>query len=458
MTVAEAYETAIGMLRDLPDYEKTSTQEFAEQFIHQDRIVELWNAAGNPQRAFPSIIAAGSNGKGSISAMLASILHGAGYRVGLWTKPHFHTHRERIRVGMEMIEPDAFVDVFRAVEGFAARTSLEVCSRYEFMVTMALEYFRRRGVDVAVLEGGAGGYIDLLSAIEGTAVAYGTVTMEHADLLGDTIAEIAREKSGLIKPGCPVVSEAQVPEAIAELRAAAAERSSPFYEVGRDIVVRGVPDDPDPSHRTVVLEYRHPDLLAEVEVPEQVVRLSLRGRYQRQNAGAAVASAILFGRGRRPVPAQAIEDGLAAVDWPARLELVDWNGVPVLMDSAHNAAKVDTLVSALEEDFQYRSVVAVIGISSDKDAVQILRSIGKVARVVVLTQSTHPRRTPVQDLERIAGELGVRCEAHPRVEDAVRRARALMVPGDLLCISGSMFVVMEARVVIGVVAESERSW
>lgn len=457
MADREPYLHAIGRLRAMPDYEKTSTDDFAREYIHQGRIVELWKAAGDPQRAYPVIVAAGSNGKGSISAMTANILTRAGYRVGLWTKPHFHTHRERIRVVGEMVGEESFACLFDAVAASVAATSLRSTSRYEFMVTMALEHFRRAAVDVAVLEGGAGGYIDLLSAIEELSVVYGSITMEHAALLGDTIGAIAREKSGLIKHGCVAVAQSQAADAMRELREAAASRDAALYVIGEDVLVERAPGT-GAAPQSAALEYVHPDVRAAVGVASHTAPVALRGRYQLLNAAAAATTAALFGRGRRPVGPGAIEAGLGTVEWPARLELAEIGGRRFLLDSAHNAGKIETLVQALDEDFSYGRLVAVIGISWDKDAAAMLTSIASRADVLIVTQSTHPRRTLASDLASIAASLGIACEACGDVNSAIARARELTGPEDLICVSGSMFVVMEAQVAAGFVAETEPSW
>lgn len=450
------YGAAIERLRQVPDYEKTPTTEVAAAYFHHGRIIELWAAAGDPHTSYPIVIVGGSDGKGSTAAMLANILSAAGYRVGLYTKPHFHTYRERMRINGQMIEKAAFAQAFAAAQSYMSATTLDVCTRTELMITMGLDHFRRHHVDVAVIEGNIGGYIDLLSVIHPAVVAYGSISLEHSPLLGTTIREIAREKSGLMKPGCSVVSHPQLPEALEELQYAAEAQNVPLIQVGKDVLVEEHPRAIGCT-QNVKIDYQELKLRPGDGVPSQAASLSLRGRYQYSNAGVAVTAAILFAQRFAPIRSTAIADGLVATEWPGRLELVEGTQ-QILLDGAHNPAKLTTLAHELQHCFSFRNLVMIFGASSDKDVGQMLSVAGSVADRLILTASSNPRSVPVAELAAMAYRLNISVEESGPVDAALERAKKTARPDDLICIAGSMYVVIEARVALGLAPHHESSW
>jgi dihydrofolate synthase/folylpolyglutamate synthase len=437
------YREALAWLYNFSDFERTGT--FArdrEDNLRRERA--LLAALGNPHRAYGVTHIAGSKGKGSTAAMIASILRAAGIRTGLYTQPDLHTFRERIRVGERLIGEQEVVDLVPALRQAldAVGTDLGPYITYEVATTLALLYFQRATVEHAVIEVGLGGRLDATNVVEPTVSVITSLSYEHMEVLGHTLTAIAREKAGIIKPGVPTICSARAPEALAVIRAVSAERGAPLALVGP----AGAPDASYTygagrvTERAQWLDVRTPTReYADLE-------LGLLGEHQLENAAAAVAAVDTLRAAGLRVDEAALREGLRTVRWPGRLQVVGerpW----LVVDGAHNADSMAKLLAALRRHFTYQRLILVLGLLADKDLAGIAAEIGGARPdQVIVTASKSTRAMPP---ERIAAALG---EAAPHlplciegtVDAALAAALAAARPEDLVCVTGSLYLAGEA--------------
>ncbi len=423
-----AFSEALDYLRSFPDWE-LGTAGSGETYT-LERMGQLLGMLGHPDRAYPIVHVVGTKGKGSTAAMIASGLEAAGYHCGLFTSPHLVEYRERVRVGGLPIPPgDLAVIVDEtlrpAVERLRAageRTPLH----FELWCALAFDYFRRRGVAVAVVEAGLGGRLDATNAVERTALTVvTTLGYDHMAVLGDTLTEIAGEKAAVIRPGGQVVCAPQVPEALAVVEGVCREREAVLTLVGRDWRVERVREQADGTGF---------DLLTATGEGYRGLWTPLVGAHQALNAATAV---VALDRLRPRFPAvdeRTIRQGLAGVRWPGRLQTAAHDPL-VLLDGAHNGESAAALAAALGRLYPGARFVLVIAVFSDKDAATILAPLLPLAARVIATATDHPRALPAADLasriRALSDQRGTMAlvEEAPSVAAALDRARRLADAG-----------------------------
>jgi dihydrofolate synthase/folylpolyglutamate synthase len=394
---------------------------------------ELARRSGDPQNDFPSLHIAGSKGKGSTSAMTTAILQAAGYRTGLYTSPHLHTFRERLRIDGQLIPRQRLVDLWEQARPVVK--SLPRTTTFEIITLLAFMYFAQEQVDWAVLEVGLGGRLDATNIISPAACAITALSLEHTDLLGDTIAAIAAEKAGIIKPGAPVVTGPQPPEAMAVIERTARETGVPLIRVGEDWrwQIR------EQSPRGLRLDIYGPDsTITDIELP-------LTGAHQAVNATVAVALLHSLRARGVDIPPGTIRQGLARTYWPGRLEMLSEQPA-ILLDSAHNRDSATRLRNALDI-FPHRRLILLFGVSGDKDITGMLEILGAEADAIILTRSFHPRAA---DPARLAPIVRTLFPDKPVIltdvsASGLQRALELAGPEDLILVTGSIFVVAAVR-------------
>ena len=388
-----------------------------------ERIEALLDALGRPEGAYTLAQVGGTNGKGSIAAMLAAILRAAGRRVGLYTSPHLVNFRERIRVDGEPISEDAVVDGVEAFGTLVARLDATV---FEATTALALDHFARERVDVAVLEVGLGGRFDATTVGRPAVAVLGPIDFDHREYLGDTLTAIATEKAGIVRSGT-AVSAAQPPEAAAVVREHAARAGVPLLLEGRELSV---------TLRARSLEGQRFDCagpgwrLADL-------RTGLLGAYQPGNALLAVAAARVLDAGER-----AIREGLARAFWPGRFEVRRRAGGWLVLDGAHNPAGARALAASLEVHFGQAPVTLVLGVLRDKDASGILRPLLARAQRLVLTGFGSPRAVAPAELRALV-PASLPCAVAPSVGEALAVAEEDPRP-PILCVAGSLALVGDA--------------
>lgn len=420
-----------------------------------DRIRAVMDLLGDPQRAFPVIHLAGTNGKTSTARMIESVLRSFGLRTGLFTSPHLHSVRERIRLDGEPIDIERFVRVYddvRPYVGIADATSERDggprLSFFEVMTAIAYAAFADAPVDVAVVEAGMGGAWDATNVADGTVTVVMPVDLDHMDYLGDTLQRIAGEKAGIIKEGATAILAAQQLEAAEVLLARC-------VEVGATVLREGVEFgvvDRAPAIGGQLLSLQAPSgRYDEVFLP-------LFGAHQAANASVALAAVESFlGGGTEPLNADVLRAGFAEVASPGRLEVVRRDPT-VVVDAAHNPHGARALAAALSDSFEFTQLVGVVAVLADKDARGLLEALEPVLATVVVTRSSSPRATDVDHLAAVAVEVF----GADRVEVATRLSEALDVAIELadsaaadlgggtgVLVTGSVVTAAEARALLG---------
>jgi dihydrofolate synthase/folylpolyglutamate synthase len=376
--------------------------------------------------------------------MCAACLREADARVGLYTSPHLREFRERIRIltpedGDGRIPESSFVACMDKVRPYIDR--MPGITWFEIVTAIAFLYFAESEVDVAVVEVGLGGRLDATNVLTPEVSAITSLSLDHTQLLGDTLAQIAYEKGGIIKPGVPVITAMQKPEALDTLAGIAADRRAPLTVVGRDWRYESLNDSTNPftRRRLVILEGPDPAFIP----PGTRFSVGLSGEHQIDNAAVALA-ALERVRGRFPdLSLPVLQAGLAAVHWDGRLQVLQSgpDRPTVLVDCAHNDDSVARLVEALTGDYSYRRLILVFGAPEDKNVAGMLARLLPLADEVVVTTANHPRSATPEQLARMAEERGRTAVVTHSVPEALETALRMARPGDLVVAAGSIIVI-----------------
>jgi dihydrofolate synthase/folylpolyglutamate synthase len=424
-------------LRYLSAFEDLERRPLRSATIGLDRTRALLAALGHPEQRYPSVLIAGTKGKGSTAAVVERALRAAGYRTGLYTQPHLHTIRERIRVDGELIAEEELTlgvaTVRRAVE--AVCTASSPTTAYEIVTSLALDHFAAAGVDVAVLEVGLGGRLDATNVVDARVSAITSISLDHTQILGDTVEAIAAEKADIIKVGRPAVSAPQPAGAMHVIRSVAQARNALLFVVGENGATWS---DATLSVRSGAIPNLQP---------------ALYGEHQRINA--AVAATILDAlhhEGPIQVPLKAIRTGIEDVAWPGRFEVVSETPT-IVVDGAHNVASAERLDEALQARFGDLEPVYVLGMAADKDAEGIVRALSR-ARRIVATRAHHPRALDPARIAQLAREYGVESVAAEPVAEALRVGRLCAGADGVVVATGSLYIVAEAREALGLAEPS----
>jgi dihydrofolate synthase / folylpolyglutamate synthase len=403
-----------------------------------ENMVKICAALQNPERAFRSVIIAGTNGKGSVAAMLSASLYAAGYRTGRYTSPHLERLEERFVIGEEEVDSAALesaADAVRtAVERLVREGALEgLPTFFECVTATAFELFRRMSVEVAVVEVGLGGRLDATNVITPMAAAITSIDFDHQDLLGGTLASIAREKAGVIKRGMPVVAgwlpqEAmEVIEEVCRAEQARVVRVPDRVRVSADVT----------AERTVAT--LQTDRTSLRDVP-----LALTGRHQAHNAAVALCLMETLADAGLDLPASAIRSGLTDARWPGRLERLRWRGAEVVLDAAHNPAGARALASYLREA-GWIGVTLVIGAMADKDVSGIVSELAPCAASIVCTTPPNARAMPAETLAAAAARVSPASTRIISIPDPAEAIAHACRDGARVVAAGSIFLIGPLR-------------
>ena len=449
------YTEALAYLYSFADYERGVAITTGPAQFNLERTVALLEVLGNPQRRFASVLVAGTKGKGSTAAMIQSILRAAGLVVGLYSQPHLHTYRERVRVGDRLIAPDELAAQLCAMRGAVEEThrrlpELGHLTTYEIGTALAFQHFAREAVDLAVLEVGLGGRLDATNVVHPLVSVITSISLDHTRILGDTIPLIAREKAGIIKEGGVVVAAPQVPEAQEVIEGVAAAKRARLVvaDWGR-IRLEGQGEPAGAGERGT---YRFA-LRGELATYDGL-EAGLRGAHQLVNAAAAVMAVEELARQGYSVGPAQVRQGLSGVRWPGRLEVLGHSPL-IVADGAHNADSAARLREALHDCFEFRRLLLVLGTSIDKDIPGMARELGPCADSVFICRSQHPRAADPAVLAEALAPYGVRLSICGSVGHALSAARAASGPADAILATGSLFVVAEAREAMGVAVKED---
>jgi dihydrofolate synthase/folylpolyglutamate synthase len=395
------------------------------------QVKRILEALGNPHRELQVIHIGGTNGKGSTAALMASILQREGYRVGLYTSPHLIDFNERIRVNGQMIENEEVAELTSwMIERVHSAKIRDPFTFFDFTTAMAFLYFSRKTVDLAIVEVGLGGRLDSTNVVDPLLSMITNVSRDHEDVLGKTLLKIAGEKAGIIKKKRPVITAATQPGVLHLLSRVCREKGAPFYRVGKEF--RSIGSDTT----DFTYEGLHRKLWN--------LQVNPRGPHQIVNATTALGASEMLEQLGYPVSTSAMVEGLRSVEWPGRFEQVA-SSPRVILDGAHNPAGAIALRESLKEESSYRRLILLIGILKDKDFKTILRTLTPLADHIILSKPHFDRAAPVSLLEKAMKENGKTVEAIEDLEEAIQRGLSLTGTEDLLCITGSLYMVGEAK-------------
>jgi dihydrofolate synthase/folylpolyglutamate synthase len=431
----------------------------------------LLDALHRPERTFPSVLIAGTNGKGSTAATLASILRVSGLKTALYTSPHLLCINERIRINQEGILDDDFAalhaEVDHVAECLVEQKQLPWHpSFFEMMTAIAFTHFARDRVEIAVLEVGMGGRLDATNVVEPLVSVITDISLDHQKYLGNTVAEIAREKAGIIRPGGVVVTLPQLPEAndvvgnaILDLGAvgvSAVQYVPPVSPENSEFLadhnrkIRFTPESAENAERSYQSRYRYP---LQVIGEQILIESPLAGRHQLRNVALAVAAAEELGKkGLKGIAPRSIEQGIRETRWPGRFQVLPPEAIwpEIVLDVAHNPAGAWALRSALSESYGDRPLVFVFGAMRDKAISEMAEILFPLAQRVIATRPENPRSASPEEIQLAASRTGAEVEPIAEVGLALKRARSAARQQSVIVVTGSIYLVGEVMRHLGV--------
>jgi dihydrofolate synthase/folylpolyglutamate synthase len=432
------YTKALKFLDSLTDYERLRIVRYNTQNFDLDRMRHLLKRLGNPQDHFKSVHVAGTKGKGSTCAMIASMLQANGYKVGVYTSPHLCDIRERICVDGRMIPHADFARLIRLVEPIVMR-SKPMPTFFDVITAVAFKYFAEQKVNIAVVETGLGGRLDSTNVIKPEVTAITSISKDHMAQLGHTLPKIAEEKAGIFKTGVPAVTITQHPDVEAVLQRVAHKAGAPFDVTGKSIEF---------SYRFEATRMLGPHNRICLTTPTsrfEHLAVPLMGEHQAINCGLALAVIDKLKSRGFAINDQKAMEGLTKTTMPGRMEIIAYNP-RVLVDGAHNASSLDALMKAIGQHVPYDSMVVIFGCCQDKDIPGMLERITAGADKVIFTKVDSVRTADPEELAARYVELyGKMAQVAHTLEDALAIANRAVTREDLICITGSFYLVGEAK-------------
>lgn len=454
---------ALDYLLSRIDYERSVAVPYDEPRYRLDRMRDLLERLGRPDRKFPIVHVAGTKGKGSTSALIAAALSACGISCGLFTSPHLERLEERFVVDGAQCSGEELASLVDRLRPIVAAMDAELAAReppesgptyFELTTAIALSHFAARGVAAAVLEVGMGGRLDSTNVCQSTISVITSISLDHTKQLGDSLAQIAWEKAGIIKPGVPVVSGVTAPEALTVVERTAAERGCRLVQLGREFDFNYTPTRADESAPAASsIDFRFHDFprrvgSAETAIPD--VRFGLLGKHQAANCAVALAVLEELRRLHWTLPLRDVRRGFAELYWPARVETIARKPL-VVLDAAHNVASIQALTETLDECFTARKRILLFATTQEKDVVGMLKLALPNFDEVVLTRYLHNARgVPVAELAGVAART-----SHRNWRTAADPAEAWTIVqsleparDDLVCIAGSFFIAAQMRPIV----------
>lgn len=432
------YKSAMKFLETLTDYERLRIVRYNTQNFDLDRMRHLLKKLGNPHEQYKSVHIAGTKGKGSTCAMVANMLQANGYKVGLYTSPHLVDIRERIQINGHMISHADFSRLIRLVEPIVMRAK-PMPTFFDVMTAVAFKYFAEHKIDIAIVETGLGGRLDSTNVLKPEVTAITSISKDHMAQLGHTLPKIAEEKAGIFKPGVPALSVTQEPEVEAVLKRISEKVGAPFDITGKSIEF---------SYRFEATRMLGPHNRICLTTPNskfEHLAVPMMGEHQAINCGLALAIIDkLKTRGFNVNDSKAME-GLGKTSMPGRMEIISTQP-RVLVDGAHNAASLDALMKAVGQHIPYDSMVVIFGCCADKDIPGMLDRITSGADKVIFTKVDSIRTANPDELAARYVELyGKMAQVARSLEEALAIANRAVTREDLICITGSFYLVGEAK-------------
>lgn len=442
------YQETLDYLYSFVDYSLTRAFRYSPDKFELGRMREFMEYLGRPHHAYPIIHVAGTKGKGSVSAMCANALRRAGYRVGLYTSPHLQDYAERIQLDGQPIPHGDLIELVQEIKPHLDKgTKL---TTFEITTALAFLYFAQQGATAMVAEVGLGGRLDATNVVTPVVSVITSISYDHTEILGETLAAIAGEKAGIIKPGIPVVLAPQKGESRQVIESVAAERSAPVTLIGRDYLFAPLSRSLDgqslllwsAAEQGLIDAYIESGGLMEWE-PTRLT-IPMLGYHQVENAATAYAALQVAGTKGLTVTDGSIREGFGETVWPGRFEVLQLHP-PVVIDSAHNRDSALRLRLALDDYFPGRPVILVFGASEDKDVEGMFAELMPRVHQLIVTRSIHPRSMEPERLLELGRRFGRPVKAVPAVEEALAEALVLAKDDAMVMVTGSIFVAAGAR-------------
>ena len=429
------YSAAAAYLAGLTDYEISPATAYNAANFDLRRVEAMLQELDRPHGGRKTVHIAGTKGKGSTAAMISSILVSAGHCTGLFTSPHLYTWQERIAINGRPLTKKDFARLAGAVRTHVAAINREArfgkITTFEALTAMAFLHFRDKGAAFQVLETGMGGRLDATNVASPDVCILTSISYDHTQVLGNTLAEIAAEKAGIIKPGCTVISAPQQPEVLAVIAERCRLSGSELVLAGRDVTWKRLGGNLD--GQTFTIGGRD---------GSYKLRIPLLGDHQLENACLAVATAEVLRRRGSAITHDQIVRGLGNVRWPARLQVL--NRSPLLIiDGAHNAYSIKALAESVTKYIPHKNLHVIFGSSGDKDIDGMAAVLAGLAGKLIVTSSGHPRAASAEQLARVFRKHGVSAEIKPVAREALSAALAASGDGDLVLATGSLFLAAE---------------
>ena len=432
------YRGSIDRLLSLVDHERATLVGPRQKVIYDLRRMEaLLERLGDPQGQARTVHVAGTKGKGSTAAFCDAALHAAGYRTGFYSSPHLHSFRERIRRNTQPVTKAEFAGLVEQVwphlEWVSQHSGLGRVTLFEIMTAMGFHCFAGAGVDFQTIEVGLGGRLDATNVVRPDVAVITSISRDHTAILGDSLAQIASEKAGIVKPGAVVVVAPQSEEVLPVIDAACRRMDARPVHVGADVTWEGGAADSEGQC-----------LRVRGRLDEYELRIPLLGSYQMENAATAVAALEALREQGHAIPADAIRRGFAGTAWPCRMEVLSRSPL-VVADGAHNLYSIDALLESLPRYLSYRRLVLVAGFSRDKSVAEMVRRLAEARPLVFATGSRHPRSLAPRVVAARFQALGTAAVEVPTPEQALTEALEVAGPEDLVLATGSLFLAAEVR-------------
>lgn len=443
------YRSAISFLNSQTNYENLLRVGYNHTNFNLSRMLKILDAVGNPHKKIRTLHIAGTKGKGSTCHMLAAMLQNCGYRTGLYTSPHIVDIRERIQINGEMLGEAEFAKLIAKIAPIAKKLESSKPTFFELITAAGFLHFANEKVDYAVIETGLGGRLDSTNVIKPEVVGITQISFDHMQQLGNTLEAIAEEKAGIFKPGITAISTPQEPGVSRVLRDVA-------KRVGAELKILG--EDLEFSYRFESSRATGPHARICMLTPASRfdhVAVPLLGEHQALNCGLALGMLdAMRGKGH-PIPEQNAVDGLAKVKIPGRFEIIRENP-RVLVDGAHNAASIAALMRAIGQNITYDSMVVIFGCSADKDIDGMLTQLQLGADKVIFTNNGTARSADPKELQaRFIEKSQKMAQVEPTLADAYRTALHCVTRDDLICVTGSFYLVGHAKQQLGIDVSAE---
>lgn len=451
------YKAALAYIEGFIDYERSPDFSRQARLYNLDRISLLLELLGNPHDRLQVIHIAGSKGKGSTAALIASVLTHAGYKTGLFTSPHLITPRERCRIDGKLISKSdvaLYIEKLKPAIETVSASEFGRVSFFEIYTALAFSYFADKETDFAVIEVGLGGRLDATNVVTPTITVITPISLEHTSILGETYTEIAGEKAEIIKQKCPLVLAPQPPEARAVFEKVASERKAPIVELnvldaackpirssaGKDLSVSAPRLIQDANAFPIAQEFS-------VETNSEnypQLAIPLLGHHQFINATTAVAAIECLKQEGYIVPKDSVYAGFKNVQWQGRIQCIRSSPI-VVLDGAHSPTSMEVLCRTLRQSFRYSRVTFIVSLMKDKNLTSIGNIISQTADTVIATQVlNNPRVMPAEELQRDWKSICGKIAACPTPEKAIKQALSDASSIDLICVTGSLYLVGQA--------------